>query len=262
MPWRGATTPGGETSRRSVLLLGGLGAGGFLVGRMAGDTATAASPALPVQGGAGLPAPPAPGTRPQEPFGSGALGDWRRSGHDSSSREIDEAAAAGDGLHLLGDSIGSRLLPVLRDRVSDRPFSYDVWNGRPTASALDRLERAAAERRLAPTVLVVCGSNDVFDPWHLEEQVRRAREIAGRRRLLWVTPYVSRPRAPSADLRNCAIVGLALERAAAAGTLDLVRWFEYLARLAPEVNELVEDGVHPTPRGAAALADLVLATLG
>ncbi|GAB47821.1 GDSL-type esterase/lipase family protein [Mobilicoccus pelagius] len=265
-PWR-ATFPEDDprASRRSVLLLGGLGAGAFLAGRVAGDTASAAPPAAAAHRGAGLPhppAPPPPGTRAQEPFGSGALGNWGRSRHDASDAATDVAAAAGDGVHLLGDSIGARLLPVLRERFSPRPLSHDVWNGRPTAPALDRLADSAAAGRLAPTVLVVCGSNDVFDPWHLEEQIHRARAIVGQRRLVWVTPYVSRPSARSADMRNCAILGLALERAAADGTIELVRWFEFVARVAKDAEDYVEDGVHPTPRGAAALADLILATLG
>ena len=264
VPPRGARPPGGEATRRSLLLLGGLGASGFLVGRMAGDAATAAPP-QPSTGGHGLPdrpTPPAPGTPAREPYGSGALGDWRRSGRESSTPTVDAAAAAGDGLHLAGDSLGSRLLPVLRDRFSDRPFSYDVWNGRPTAPTLERLARLADERRLAPTLVLAAGSNDVFDPWSFEEQVHRAREIVGRRRLLWITTYVSRPRAPSADLRNCAVLLLSLERAAAAGHVELVPWFSYLARVGPRIEEYVEDGVHPTPRGVQALADLVLATLG
>lgn len=256
--------PGGEASRRSVLLLGGLGAGAFLAGRWVADPAAATSTAPAGRHEAGLPptpTPPAAGSPPDEPRSSGAIGHWQASGHEASDAATDLAAATGDGVHLLGDSIGSRLLPALRARVSGRPLSYDVWNGRPTPAALDTLARTSAERGLAPTVLVVCGSNDIFDPWHLEQQVDRAREIVGRRRLLWVTPFVSRPSAPAADMRNSAVLGLALERAAAVGTVELVRWFEYLARLPGNTSDHVEDGVHPTPRGAAALADLVLASL-
>ncbi|WP_040161092.1 GDSL-type esterase/lipase family protein [Mobilicoccus massiliensis] len=261
-------------ARRSVLL-GGLGAGVLVLGSRlapglvppqapsaAGSTTPLASTTR--RTGAALPAPPPPppaGARPREPWSSGAIGDWRASAHSASTPEEDARAAAQAGVHLVGDSIATRLLPALRSRLGKRPLSHDVWNGRPTAPALDHLEQAAAEGRLAPTVVAVLGSNDIFDPWEFENQVQRCRTIVGERRLLWVTPYVSRPAAPSADVRNCAPLGLVLERAAAGGGIELVRWFELLARTADRLEDHLDDGVHPTARGAAALADLVTAVL-
>lgn len=262
----GALLPHEPVARRSMLLLGGLGLTGAWGLRAASTELAHArprqeSPAADL----GLPTPvaaPAPGTQAREPFSSGGIGRWQTSSHQASTPDEDRAAARGDGIHLLGDSIGSRLLPALKHRAGSRPVSYDVWNGRPTAPALESLAHAVDEDRLAPTVLIVLGSNDIFDPWHYEDAVRRARAIAGERRLLWVTPYVSRPSAPSADLRNSTLLGLVLERAVAAGTIELVRWFEFLARSGDAIPDLIEDGVHPSPAGASALAGLVITCLG
>lgn len=261
----GAHLPHEGLGRRNVLVLGGLGAAGLLGARVSATLATGNPRSRAAGPEAGLPtppAPPAPGTPPQEPVSSGAIGPWQNSTHSTSTPAEDQAAATREGIHLIGDSIATRLLPVLQERLAGRPLSYDVWNGRPTAPALEDLARAVAEDRLAPTVVAVLGSNDIFDPWPFAAQIHRAREIVGGRRLLWVTPFVSRPSARSADLRNSAVLGLALERAAAAGQIELVRWFELLARSADRVDDLAEDGVHPTGVGSAALADLVLTTLG
>ncbi|MDO5628820.1 MAG: hypothetical protein Q4G43_10920 [Mobilicoccus sp.] len=247
-------------SRRTVLLLGGaLGLSSLRLPALG-----AGVPMRPVSApGDGLPdppEPPPPGTRPVEPWSSGAIGDWRRSSHHSSDADTDRAAQR-DGVHLVGDSIATRLLEPLRTRLAGRPLAYDVWNGRPTAPGVDAILSLAASRRLAPTVVVVLGSNDIFDPWGLGDQIARVAGLTRSHRVLWVTPYVSRPLAPSADMRHSAVLGLALERAAASSEIELVRWFELLARSGERLGDLVDDGVHPSTEGAEALADLIVTTL-
>lgn len=258
--------------RRSVLLTGALVAlAGSLPVRLAGastgrpahltaDTMAISSSVLPAHD-------PVPelGTKAEEPFHSGGIGPWRESAHEMSPPEQTAAVAAHpDGLHLVGDSVGTRLLPALRTRLSDRPVSWDVWNGRPTAPAATALADAAAQGGLPRDILVVLGSNDIFDPHRFAGDAAALVDGVGSgHRLFWVTPYVSRAGSPSADLRNVAVIGLALERLAAVrDDLVLVPWFELIARTASTaLHDDLEDGIHPTAAGAEALADLAAAII-
>lgn len=272
-PHVGARLPQGEVERRSVVLAGAAGLASLVTAwvTLRPDAPSAgAAPAAPATGAApradGLPpvpAPPRPGMRPSEPASSGALGNWRSAAHTrSSTAQMRLVAQNPRGVHLLGDSISTRLLPELRRRLTGRPLSHDAWNGRPTHAAVDHAAADARAGILAPTVIVVSGSNDIFDPWRLETEIDRCRAAIGGRRLLWVTPYVSRSTAPSADMRGSALVALTLERAETAGKLEQVPWFEFLARSGADIPHLVPDGVHPSARGVEALAGLVLTTLG
>lgn len=219
--------------RRSVLLAGTAGAlaalGGTLPSRLAGASptrapATQATPAPapsspPAQATqAQTPAPPAPpadvlplperapagGEKAREPYTSGGIGKWQDSTGQSSTPEQDRAvAAAANGLFVLGDSVGTRLLPGL-SRPPTRAIAWDVWNGRPTAPAIATVRALAQQKRLPRDILVVLGSNDVFDPHRFAGDAAELVAALEGHRVFWVTPYVSRKRSPAADLRATA----------------------------------------------------------
>lgn len=119
---------------------------------------------------------------------------------------------------MFGDSIAvlTRRTFAARLRAAGRPLSWDTWSGRPTTALTRAVVTAVSGGACPPTLLVVSGSNDIFDPRPFAAQVDAIVRAAGpQRRVAWVTPYVSRPQAPLADLRNTALIVLALERAAA-----------------------------------------------
>lgn len=275
--------------RRSVLVAGTAGAlaafGAALPGRLAGANPAAPAAALssappsrpPASAGDAarslhpaqakipadvLPFPeraPRPGEKARAPYTSGGIGNWSRSNGVNSAVGQDRAvAASSSGLFVLGDSVGTRLLPALRKNAPERQFAWNLWNGRPTAPAIEALRSASADKRLPRDILLVLGSNDVFDPHRFAKDAEALVKAAKGHRLFWVTPYVGRAGSHVADLRNTAILGLALERLSAAhADVHLVPWFEFIARKpSTHLAAYLEDGVHPSPAGALALAEL------
>lgn len=144
-------------------------------------------------------------------------------------------------------------------------MSWDAWSGRPTTALVAAVRSARSAGVLPGTVLVISGSNDIFDARPFAAAVDTiVRAIGPSRRVVWVTPYVSRPVAPLADLRNTALIGFALERAATRhDSLVLVPWFDFLAaNPAHRLRAYVPDGVHPkTAAGTAAFVSLVARSL-
>lgn len=208
----------------------------------------------------------APGAPAREPYSSGGLGPWRQCFRLTSGVDATRAAAEHPGgVFLLGDSVGTRLLPRLRAELeaAGRPMSWNTWNGRPAGPAVQALARLEEAGAMPPSVVVVTGSNDVFGPAAFAPHVDGALAAVGERTLLWVTPYVCPRTSPTADIRNSALLGLALERAAARNPrLVLVRWFELLgARPGEYLDSYVVDGIHPSDAGTKALTGLVTAAL-
>ncbi|WP_168581648.1 SGNH/GDSL hydrolase family protein [Gephyromycinifex aptenodytis] len=278
--------------RRSVLLAGSAAAlaalAGTLPSRLAGasPTRTPATKTTPAPAPASAPGqvpptvahtPPTPpasvlplperapakGEKAREPYTSGGIGRWQDSSGRSSTPEQDRAvAAASDGLFVLGDSVGTRLLPGLT-QPSTRAIGWDVWNGRPTAPAIPTVRTLSQQNRLPRDILVVLGSNDVFDPHRFPADAAELVAALAGHRVFWVTPYVSRKRSPAADMRASALLGLALERLAAREPqVQLVPWFELIARKPSSyVDEFLIDGVHPSKAGVQALAELTAKVL-
>lgn len=154
--------------------------------------------------------------------------------------------------------MGIRLLPALRKRAPERELAWNLWSGRPTKPAIGALRAAGADNRLPRDILVVLGSNDVFDPHRFAMDAEELVQAAEGHRLFWVTPYVGRAESQVADIRNTAILGLALERLSAShANVHLVPWFEFIARKpTTHLDAYLEDGVHPNPAGTLALAEL------
>ncbi|WP_226346108.1 hypothetical protein [Agilicoccus flavus] len=201
-----------------------------------------------------------------DPYSSGKLGNWRAYGRAASRASVDRSVAAHpDGVRLVGDSIANGVLRPLTTAFANRgrPMSWDAWAGRPTAPLVDSVRACVDAGTMPPTLVVVSGANDIFASAAFEPAARRLlAAVPESTRVLWVTPSVQRRTSPTPDVRNSALVGLALERAAATReNLTLVRWFEFLAaKPATRIPAYLVDGVHPTnPRGYAALVSLVLA---
>ncbi len=216
---------------------------------------------------------PAPGDRPTSSGdaadtpdpGSGRIGPWQQMGHVASpERAVRQVAAEPRGVVLIGDSLATRIRPALSKALGKRPLVWDHWNGRPTHGSVDVVAALDQAGRLPQTLLMLSGSNDVFDPLRFATQVDRTMEIAGpKRTVIWAVPTVRRAKFADADVHNSAIIGAALRRAAATyPNLTLLDWDGHLEKL-PEAQAraLMPDGVHPSPAGCVELARLIAAEL-
>lgn len=222
--------------------------------------------AMPPTAGSPTVGSPTANPAPNEPDpSSGRIGPWQRMGHlASTDREIARVAADPRGVLLIGDSLATRTRPALAKALGKRPFAWNHWNGRPTHGTVDVVAPLEQSGRLPGIVMVLSGSNDVFDPLRFETQVDRLMGIVGpTRHVIWSVPTVRRAKTGSADAHNSAIIGAALRRAAATHpNLTLVDWAGYLDTQSPaRVRALMPDGVHPSPTGSVALARQLVAAL-
>lgn len=198
---------------------------------------------------------------------SGPIGPWQRYGHDSSSERIfAETAADPGGVLLIGDSVAARIRDDFADalRATNRPMSWDHWNGRPTHGAADTLVALAAAGHQPATLVVVSGENDIFEPYLFAVQIERVMRVAGPQRAVhWVIPVVRRPAHVEADLANSQRLIDALSAAARRHpNLHLVDWAGVLAATDDAGRErLAPDGVHPSPEGSLEMVRLVTGSL-
>lgn len=196
---------------------------------------------------------------------SGRIGRWQQMGHEHSGLPAERRAAASPfGVLLLGDSSLTRTRPGLVAALAGRPATWDHWNGRPTHGSVDVAAAIDGAGRLPRTLVVLSGSNDIFFPDGFAAQVERLMSIAGpTRRVVWVAPYVRRPKFAEADRRNSAAIDSQLDAAAARHpNLHVVDWAGHVRALPPaEAAALMPDGAHPSPAGCAQLTRMIVATL-
>ena len=166
---------------------------------------------------------------------------------------------------LIGDSSLTRTRPGLVAALSGRPVTWDHWNGRPTHGSVDVAAAIDGAGRLPRTLVVLSGSNDVFFPDAFAAQVERLLSVAGpSRRVVWVAPYVRRPKFADADAHNSAAIDAQLAAAAARHpNLHVVDWAGHVRALsAADAAALMPDGAHPSPAGCAQLTRMIVAALG
>lgn len=224
-------------------------------------------PGQPAQAGqpqsAASPAPPAAtGQRWRD---SGRIGRWQEMGHGASSIAVERrVASTPSGVLLLGDSSLTRARPELLKALAGRPVSWNQWNGRPTAAAVDVAAAIDGVGRLPSTIVLLSGSNDVFFPEGFAYQVERLMAIAGpQRRVVWVAPYVVRPRYAPADEHNSR--GLRADLLAASQhqrNLHVVDWSGHVLALDDAARRArMPDGAHPSALGCEELARLIAAVV-
>ncbi|GAB95099.1 hypothetical protein BJY21_004192 [Kineosphaera limosa] len=198
-------------------------------------------------------------------YDSGRIGHWQRMGHEHSPEQAEQrAGTSARGVSLLGDSSLTRARPDLVKALDGRPVAYDHWNGRPTHGTVDVVAALDGAKRLPNTLVLLSGSNDVFFPAGLAPQIERLMTIAGPdRTVVWVTPYVKRPRHADADEHNTRRLRDDLLAAAAKHpNLHVVDWAEHVLALpAAGQKRLMPDGAHPSPQGCRELAALISAKL-
>lgn len=196
---------------------------------------------------------------------SGTLGPWQQSGHSAApAATMRQVAADPRGILLVGDSTGTRSRTAITAALTGHPLSWDLWNGRPTHGSVDAVVAMVPLQQVPRTVLVLSGSNDVFEPEAFGPQVERLMEHVGAdRQVFWVAPDVERPASLAADRDNSRRMRSALTAAAGAHpNLHVIAWPDALAAKTQEQRAaLVVDGVHPSPAGANALAQLIATAL-
>lgn len=199
-------------------------------------------------------------------YDSGRIGRWQEMGHERSTPAAERAAAAAPaGALLVGDSSLTRTRPQLVAALAPRPLTWDHWNGRPTHGSVDVVAAIDGARRLPATIVLMSGSNDIFSPGEFPAQIDKLLSIAGpTRRVVWVAPYVARPRHSVADVHNTRAIRADLLRAARRhANLRVVDWADHVLALpAVEQRRLMPDGAHPSPAGCAALTRLIVAAMG
>ena len=120
--------------------------------------------------------------------------------------------------------------------------------------AVDALEDCARLYGLPRRIVMATGSNDIFEPPVMAEQVDRVMSIVGRSRVVfWVNVHVARTAQPAsvraADLANSHWVNEQIDSAAVRHPLlRVVRWGERVATPEMQVAYL-KDGVHTNPSG-------------
>ncbi|MDO5711191.1 MAG: hypothetical protein Q4P32_05560 [Micrococcales bacterium] len=245
-----ASAAGATSDRSSSAQTSAAGPGGGLATGPGG-----ASAVLDQRGASAVPDP-----------GSGLIGPWQQMGHSRSAQQADRQAATDPrGVFLVGDSLATRVRPALTKALGKRPVAWDHWNGRPTHANVDVFEALEQAHHLPQTLLVLSGSNDVFDPLRFATQVDRLLEIAGtKRQIVWAVPSVRRAKFADADTHNSRIIEAALRRAASTNpNLRLVDWAGHVAALPPaRAAQFMPDGVHPSPAGSVELSKLIVADLG
>lgn len=202
---------------------------------------------------------------PAQNFGSGYLSSYATLNHmTSSARGFRAAAADPNGCLVVGDSIGARTAPEL-DALARQEFgsgcAYEVWNGRPTEGAVNALAQIAKTHGLPKRVVMISGANDIFNPPAFRAQVERAAAIVGpKRTLTWASVFVRRPLTgtAAADLENSRWLNILLSRVVARHeNIRVVNWYGFLAARQRRLSSYLLDGVHPTPEGRRALAQLI-----
>lgn len=207
---------------------------------------------------------------PERDYGSGYHGDYGVYRRETSPPDhLRAAATAANGCLIIGDSMATYVVPELiadLRRTSGELCVYDTWPGRPTEGTANALLDIKRRHGLPPRVIVMSGTNDIFNPPRFEAQLNRLVDgIGAGHDILWVNTFDSRRPASaqsSADERNTAWINAALQaRAARTPYLRIVAWDSLFRGDAGKVDALLSDGVHPNAAGVAAMVGLVRAAL-
>ncbi len=201
--------------------------------------------------------------------GSGSLGSWEAASRRISTSATVKTTVRRDGVLLFGDSISVQDAPALASllqRSSGLTTAINAWNMRPTAPAVDELEQWARRYGLPRRIVMATGSNDIFAPPVMAEQVERVMSVVGRRRMVfWVDVHVSRTSQSSAvraaDLANSAWVNDQIEEVAARHPLlRVIRWSDRVA--SPTTQRwYLRDGVHTNPTGQSVRNSMIARTV-
>lgn len=203
-------------------------------------------------------------------YGSGVLSDWERFAKAISNEAQIRKARETDGVFMFGDSIGVQDAPPLARQLAQLGISMAVnnWAGRPVEPAVDALDAWAQEYGLPHRILMSVGSNDIFAPPAVQEQVDRTMRIVGdERTVYWVNVQAARtgviPEVKVADQRNSAWINLQLAEAQRRyDNLRIVHWAEHLASSPNRLSRLLRDGLHPSVKlGQNARNGLIISAL-
>lgn len=203
--------------------------------------------------------------KPTRDYGSGYLGDYGRLRRLTAPVAQFRAAAASDnGCLIIGDSIASMSKEAVLSRLRrshSAVCAWDTWSGRPTEGTANALADHRSAYGLPSTIIVMAGSNDIFNPPLFAAQVRRVLDVVGEgRRVIWVNVYARRNAAKryDADVRNSALVNRALaDTVAGAGSVQIVDWYGFVTTMSRRSRPYLMDGIHPNAAGQRALADLL-----
>ncbi|MEP7161679.1 MAG: GDSL-type esterase/lipase family protein [Dermatophilaceae bacterium] len=208
---------------------------------------------------------------PDVDYGSGYHGDYGRFTRQTSPEaDLLAAVASTNGCLIIGDSIASS---VVSDLVADLRETlgatcvYDAWPGRATEGTANALLDLKRRYGLPRRVIVMSGTNDIFNPPLFEPQMDRiVHGIGPAHEILWLTTFDSRrPRTSRsvADERNTGWINdVIATRAARTPNMRLVDWDALFRAHPPNIEALLRDGVHPNRLGVDALVDLVRQSLG
>ncbi len=208
---------------------------------------------------------------PVRDYGSGYHGDYGRFTRATSPEaELRAAAADPQGCLIVGDSIATTVVDVLvadLRRTLGVTCVYDTWPGRATEGTANALLDIKRRVGLPARVVVMSGTNDIFNPPLFEPQMNRIVDgIGPGHQILWVTTFDSRRPKTSrsaADERNTAWINEVIaERARRTPGMRLIDWDALFRSNPVNIEALLSDGVHPNPAGVEAMVGLVRQSLG
>ncbi len=202
--------------------------------------------------------------KPARDYGSGFLGDYGKLSRVTASKKQFRAAAASDnGCLIIGDSIASMSKDVLVADLARRHSgvcAWDTWSGRPTEGTANALADIKAAHGLPPTIIVMSGSNDIFNPPLFAAQVRRVLAVSEGSRVIWVNVFARRvvARRYAADLRNSILINRTLAAVVRQKpTVQVIDWYGFVTSRTRRGNIYLLDGIHPNKPGQRALSNLV-----
>ncbi|GAB78670.1 GDSL-like Lipase/Acylhydrolase family protein [Austwickia chelonae] len=228
------------------------------------------------------PRPPSTGTNPHRPpdgdpdaviirhpehdYGSGFHSDYGKFTREvSPAEDFRRAVSDPTGCLVIGDSIATFVIRDLVDHLRQDNIGscvHDTWPGRATEGTANALLDLKHRYGLPPRIIVMSGTNDIFNPPLFEPQMERIIEAIGpERRIFWVSTFDSRrPSSPrsAADERNTEWINQVLtRRAARTPHLTIIPWDGLFRGRADNVDILLPDGVHPNAAGVEAMIGLV-----
>lgn len=208
---------------------------------------------------------------PARDYGSGYHGDYGRFTRQTSPEgELRAAAADPQGCLIIGDSIATTVVDVLVADLRETLGTtcvYDTWPGRATEGTANALLDIKRRVGLPARVVVMSGTNDIFNPPLFEPQMNRIVDgIGPGHEILWVTTFDSRRPKTSrsaADERNTAWINEVIAaRARRTPGMRLIDWDALFRSNPVNIEALLSDGVHPNPAGVEAMVGLVRQSLG
>ena len=196
---------------------------------------------------------------------------WAMAGGFAQAQQAPAAKAAQPVILVLGDSISAAYgipqaqgwVALLQQRLRDQGYPHTVVNasisGETTAGGLARLPRAL-DRHRPKIVLVELGGTDGLRAQPVKNMKQNLERMATLAREAGATPVLFEMRIPEnygpAYTRSFAA---AFGEVAAAQKLPLVPFF--LATIATDATQFLEDGIHPSVAAQPKLLDAVWPTL-